>query len=727
MDEEERHLNVCIVLMFHSGFWSNFNMGYTVLSLIVLLFASSAFALPTFEEVKSSHKNSDAVLLDRHRKVIHELRVDSKGRRLEWVGLGDISPALINSVIHSEDRRFYEHGGVDWQAAGSALIGNLFGKTRRGASTISMRLASMVEKGLTPKASKRTFKQKWDQMKAARVIESLWTKQEIIEAYLNLVTFRGELQGIAAAARGLFGKEPHGLDESEVLLLAVLIRSPNASAEEVSRRACLLRETMKATAPCKDLTGLAEATLTRPYMIRQRTALAPHVAHTLLNSANSSVRSTLDCDLQRFAAAALGRHIGAVKSQNVTEGAVLVAENRTGEILAYVGNIGDESSAWYVNGVKAKRQAGSTLKPFLYALALERRLLTPASLLDDSPLDVPTAAGIYKPENYESDFKGMVSVRTALASSLNVPAVRVIHLTGVGPFVQKLRDMRFSHLESEDYYGPSVALGSADVSLYELVNAYRTLASGGVWSEMRLTPEKDKAKGRRVFSRETAFLVSDILSDREARSTTFGLENPLATRFWTSVKTGTSKDMRDNWCIGYSRKYTVGVWVGNFSGYSMWNVSGVTGAAPVWLEIMNWLHKDSASEPPQKPDGLITRQIEFQDGIEPIRVEIFERGTERMSMDVNHSHKAPRITYPADGTIIALDPDIPEENQIIVFEAQMSDGPFRWALNNENIGNTNDIVSWKPKDGKYVLSILDDRNKLVDSVKFKVRGMKYSE
>lgn len=711
----------------HYGLQGGFGVGYAILALAVLLIGSNALALPAFQEVKSSHKKSDALLLDRHGKVIHELRVDSMGRRLEWVGLGEISPALIKSVIHSEDRRFYEHRGVDWTAAGSAALGYLFGKTQRGASTLTMQLASMLDKSLTPRGSKKTIPQKWAQMKAATDIESTWTKKEIIEAYLNLVTFRGELQGIAAAARGLFGKEPHGLAENEALLLAVLIRSPNASGADVSHRVCRLRESMKSSTRCEDLESLVDRTLTVPYLLRQRVALAPHVAHALLNGTTSSVLSTLDGDLQRFAAAALGHHIGAVRSQNVMDGAVLVVENRTGEILAYVGNIGKESSAWHVDGVRGKRQAGSTLKPFLYALALERRLLTPASLLDDSPLDVSTSTGIYKPENYESDYKGMVSVRTALASSLNVPAVRVINVTGVGPFVQKLRDMRFSHLESDDYYGPSVALGSADVSLYELVNAYRTLANRGVWSKVKLTPEKTKGKGTRVFTEETAFVVTDILSDREARSATFGLENPLVTRFWTAAKTGTSKDMRDNWCIGYSSRYTVGVWVGNFSGHSMWNVSGVAGAAPVWLEIMNWLHKDSKSRPPQRPAGVIASQVQFKDGVEPERAEIFKGGTERTSIAIARGHEEPRIAYPADGTIIALDPDIPEENQVIVFEAEAPDKLSRWVLNNEDIGPANDIVLWKPRNGKYVLSILNSEDKIVDSIEFKVRGTKAAD
>ena len=193
--------------------------------------------------------------------------------------------------------------------------------------------------------------------------------------------------------------------------------------------------------------------------------------------------------------------------------------------------------------------------------------------------------------------------RVALASSLNVPAVKTLSLVGIEPFLDKLRQLGIKGLnESGDFYGPSLALGSADVSLWELVNAYRTLANEGKWSELRLIPGENPLKPRRNrYFQKSAFLVSDILSDREARSVTFGLENPLSTRFWTAVKTGTSKDMRDNWCIGYSRKYTVGVWMGNFSGEPMWNVSGITGAAPVWMEMMDFLHRNDARSKERAP------------------------------------------------------------------------------------------------------------------------------
>lgn len=692
----------------------------------LLLIASPAYALPSFQDVKDSYKKSDAVLLDRHGKVIHELRIDPKVRRLEWASLRDISPALINAVIHSEDKRFYKHNGVDFWAVGSAVLRYPLTKAPRGASTITMQLAAMLDKGLKPKDSKRSLKQKWNQMNAAQEIEKEWSKQEILEAYLNLIFFRGEIQGVSAASRGLFDKEPNGLNESESLILASLIRSPNAHADEVAKRACALNAAINAQIHCEDIKATVQRSLSTAYSIKQQITLAPHVAHQLLKT--GKVISTLDGKLQRYATEVLQHQLELMKNQNVHDGAVLVVENKTGDVLAYVANSGLYSSAIYVDGIKARRQAGSTLKPFLYAIAFERRILTPASVLNDRPLDVSTALGIYKPQNYENDYKGMVSARTALASSLNIPAVKTLSLISVESFIQRLRQMGFSQLESDEYYGLSLALGSTDVSLWGMTNAYRMLANNGIWSDLRLRFANYKERRKRVFSEEAAFLASSILSDRAARGATFGLENPLSTRFWTAVKTGTSKDMRDNWCIGYSDKYTVGVWVGNFSGEPMWDVSGISGAAPVWLEIMNYLHSNSASIPPKLPAGILEKRIKFQDEAEPERTEWFIKGTEPPGLIANEAYiyfnRTPvnsRITYPLNNTIIALDPDIPEEQQLLFFEAETDEVEFDWALNNKKIEGSETMVKWKPRKGRYILSLTDKQNIVIDIVEFEVR------
>ncbi len=697
--------------------------------LLLFLFPNEgALALPSYQEVRTSYVKSDSLLLDRNGELLHELRTDQNRRRLDWTLLQDISSALKEAVIQAEDKRFYAHAGVDYRSMGTALFKGLTSESLRGASTITMQLASMLDRSLQPRKGKRSVWQKGKQILAAIKMEKSWSKTEILEAYLNLVPFRGELQGIAAASRGLLGKDPHGLDRSESLILASLIRSPNASPEEVARRGSSLGEAMKWPSGNQEMLLKVRQVFEGPKFLRPQLALAPQVARKLLGERphKPATVCTLERNLQRFTQESLRQHLLPLRRQNVKDGAILIVENRTGEVLAYVSYSGDPSQSRFVDGVQAKRQAGSTLKPFLYALAFDERILTPASLLDDSPLNIAVATGIYQPRNYDSQFRGLVTSRIALASSLNVPAVRTLSLVGVEPFLKILRQLGIKGLnESGNFYGPSLAVGSADISLWEEVNAYRTLARGGEWSELRLTPDSNFPPiPKKIFSREAAFLISDILSDRDARSLTFGLENPLATRFWTAVKTGTSKDMRDNWCIGYSSKYTVGVWAGNFTGEPMWNVSGITGAAPVWTEVMNWLHRNDTNPKMEIPVHVVSRQVKFPQGLESSREEWFISGTEPNLKDQRIGEYTQRIVYPQPGTVIALDPDIPPDLQKIFFVSQIHEAGLRWRLNNEELGMAGKPFPWTPSSGKYLLSIADNKGRAVDSVRFEVRGPK---
>ncbi|HEY6874037.1 MAG TPA: penicillin-binding protein 1C [Geobacteraceae bacterium] len=722
---------VRLSIAFLCGFAALREIAFAALFVLAVL-ATEAKALPSFPEVKAAHRSSEAVILDRHGEVLHELRIDKTGRRLDWTELKDISPSLVKAVLQSEDRHFYGHGGVDWKAVGAAAIGRLFGSKKRGASTVSMQLAVMLQTGGAPKGRK-TLGQKWDQMTAAHALEGSWKKDEILEAYLNLVTFRGELQGIAAASRGVFDKEPAGLDDRESAVLAALIRAPNAPPAEVGRRAATLSRSLSPGTDDAALRQFAIECLSRPYRLHPRTALAPHLARRLTAAGGSGgkkgagpavrrLRSTLDLRLQRMARDILRQQLNALAGRNVGEGAVLVVENATGNVLAYVGSAGDSQ----VDGVTARRQAGSTLKPFLYGLAVEKRLLTAASILDDSPLHIPTERGLYVPHDYDHRSRGPVSVRTALASSLNIPAVRTQLLVGTEPFAERLRRAGFDLRQPAEYYGFSLALGTADVSLFELVNAYRMLAEGGLWSPLRLMPTASE-KAKRVMNRDAVAIVADILADRSSRSIAFGLDNPLTTRFWSAAKTGTSKDMRDNWCVGFSRRYAVGVWVGNFSGEPMWNVSGVAGAAPVWLEIMNYLHREMRSDPPSGTAGVVVARTGFPDGAEAERDELFLAGTEPRHGGISSRRGAsrliPRIAYPPEGTIIVLDPDIPDENQLVFFEAGNADGGgVRWRLNDTVLPAGEEGRRWAPRPGRYKLALTDDTGKTLDAVSFEVRG-----
>lgn len=707
-------------------------MGSLLLSTLLSLwpaFNTTPPPLPSFQDIRTAHRPSDKRLLDRSGVVIHELRTDMQRRLLAWTPLAEISPALQTAVLAAEDRRFYRHNGVDYSALVAAAIQRITGGPRRGASTISMQLGSMLEPHHQPSSGSRTLSQKWDQMQHAWTLERSWSKTEILEAYLNLVSFRGELQGVAAAASVLFRKSPHGLTQAEASVLAVLLRSPNASQNTVTHRVQALQKILGTETTQQELDALGLAitqALDAPPGFGPRIDLAPHVAHRLLRDTQTAttVRSTLDAALQRVLNDILHRHILAVQERNVRDGAVLVVENATGNVLAYVGSSGDLSSARYVDGVQARRQAGSTLKPFLYGLALDQRLLTPASVLKDLPLNVSVVGGLYRPQNYDEVFTGLVTVRTALAASLNIPAVRTLALIGADVFVQQLRRLGFTGMtQPGDYYGPSLALGSADISLWELVNAYRTLANGGIWGPLQLRAgDSGPTADQRVYSEASTFLIAHILSDRERRSPTFGLHNALATRFWSAVKTGTSKEMRDNWCVGFSRNYTVGVWVGNFSGKPMWNVSGITGAAPVWQEVMAWLHRTQPSPAPSPPAGVVSQNVSFPDQIEPARAEWFLSGTEPGGLQQILARETTRILSPIHGTIIALDPDIPMARQRLVFEAQASQSDLRWVLDGKNFAFATQPQLWTPLSGKHILSLVDMDGHPLDTIRFEVRG-----
>jgi penicillin-binding protein 1C len=489
---------------------------------------------------------------------------------------------------------------------------------------------------------------------------------------------------------------------------------------------CNANEQSGINSPCAELQALALQTLDPNNQHIPQDSIAPHLAQKLLLQPGARVATTLDANLQRVAIQSMREHLLSLNGQNAKDAAAIVIDNKTGDVLAYVGSSGELSDAANVDGVSALRQAGSTLKPFLYGKAIDERLLTAASVLDDSPIQLITPMGLYIPQNYDRDFKGTISVRTALASSLNVPAVRTLGLVGVDNFTRTLRTYGLTSLtEDGDHYGFSLALGGVDIRLSELTNAYRALANQGEWRPLRFTIA-ERAKGnKQVLSRQAAFIVADILADKGARALTFGLENPLATRMWTAAKTGTSKDMRDNWCIGFSSRYTVGVWVGNFNGEPMRDVSGVSGAAPIWRDLMDYLHRGNASASPKPPRGIVAQQVRFSPAIESPRTESFLVGTETGEIRLVASNSTDqqvhaKILYPTNGTIIAMDPDIPANHQRVQLSAKGSE-QIAWAMDGNDIGSGTDI-GWIPTGGRHRLVLNDPQGNELDAVSFEVRG-----
>jgi len=751
--------------------------------LLAVCAMDAAHAVATFDEVKRDFKPSETLVLDRNGELIQRLRTDKAVRRGQWVALPDVSPALRTALVLSEDKRFYEHSGVDWRAVSAAAWGNLWNTKTRGASTISMQLAGLLDEDWRAGAGGRSVAQKVGQTVSAQILEARWRKDQILEAYLNLVPFRGEMVGIDALSRTLFGKAAHGLDEREAAIAAALVRAPNAKAAQVSQRACGVLKTMQAPArvDCEGLDLFAVAALQRKAFDASE-GVAPHLARRLLalrapsplpsprgrgsnspernesallplppgegggegsaNSKSPSMRSTLRAPLQRFAVQTLTQQLRELRGRHVEDGAVVVLDNATGEVLAWVGSSGELSDAAEVDGVLALRQPGSTLKPFLYAQAIAEKRITAASLLEDSSSQIQTANGLYIPQNYDRQFKGLVSARTALGASLNVPAVRTLVMVSPDAFHKQLRAVGLPLKESGDYYGYSLALGSSEVSLLSLTNAYRTLANGGRYSAPSLA-KNPKPVFRQALDARAVFIATDIMADPMARARTFGTDSILATRFWTAVKTGTSKDMRDNWAMGFSQRYTVGVWVGNASGAPMWDVSGTSGAAPIWAAIMNYLHKTERSRAPTPPAGLVQSRTQFgtQGGtpLEAARNEWFIQGTEQVVFALNSGagdtrpakasrpstrpaaepDAPPRITAPTTGTIIALDPDIPPKHQRISFSAEGRG--TRWLMDGKEFAR-GPQAQWMPWPGRHVVQLVDAGGKVADEIRFEVRG-----
>ncbi len=708
--------------------------------------AGFCWAAGSFEQEKQAFISSESLLLDRHGEVIHRLRTDSSVRRGQWVALADISPALRSAMVLSEDRRFYEHSGVDWRAVSAAAWGNVLNQRTRGASTLSMQLASLLEDGPRKGSQRRDVLDKTRQAFAATVLERQWRKDQILEAYLNLVPFRGEIQGIDALSRTLFGKAAHGLDEREAAVTAALVRAPNASAKAVAQRACGVLKTMQSAdgQNCDAVLAFTEAVLPRK-AFAPSDGMAPHLAQQLLaKAAAGRVRSSLDARLQRLATQMLQQHLQELQGRNVEDGAVVVIDNASGQVLAYVGSSGELGDAQNVDQAAALRQAGSTLKPFLYAQAIAEKRLTAASLIEDSAAQIPTASGLYIPQNYDRSFKGWVSVRTALGASLNVPAVRALVMVSPDAFARQLRALGLPLRQEGDFYGYSLALGSADVSLLSLTNAYRALANGGRCSAVSFKPPASAAF-KDCMDARASYIISDILRDPMARARTFGTDSVLATRINAAVKTGTSKDMRDNWAIGYSSRYTVGVWVGNASGASMWDVSGTTGAAPVWAALMQYLHPQGETGLPaaKPPAGLVQAATRYGQRQEAARQEWYIDGTQQhtLSQDAPDLIAAPatfhwaggskasqkpaqqavaaRILQPAPGSIIALDPDIPPERQRLRLQADQAS--VKWRMAGKTIAQGAQ-AQWLPWPGKHRIELLDAQGKVLDEVQIEVRG-----
>jgi len=531
-------------------------------------------------------------LEDRYGAPLRAVRAGG-GRLQTWVPLAGIDPRVIQAFIALEDRRFADHPGVDLRAVVRAARDNLrAGRVVSGASTLTMQLARQLV------GSDRDWPGKLHQAAWALRIERHLDKQQILEQYLNRVPMGQGSVGVPAAARLYFDADVDHVSLGQAASLAAIARSPSLDNPLVSPARARARRAM--TLARMVAAGFVSATeaeraAAEPLLVAgRRPFLAPHFTTQLLLRAETdggsrlagTIRTSLDLALQDAAAAEVRHTVAVLRDRHVHHAAAVVLDNRSGEILAWVGSPDFwADTTGQVDMVTSPRQPGSTLKPFVYGLAFDRGF-TAASVLPDVARVYQTATGPYRPRNYDRSFHGPVRAREALASSFNIPAVELVNRLSTGSVLHTLHLAGFASLEhGPEYYGLGLALGVGDVTLLELANAYRALANGGVWHPAAwLAGAPGRANdvaGRRVMSVGAATLVLDILADPAARLAGFGPGSALELPFSAATKTGTSRHFTDNWAVVTTAGFTVAAWVGNFSGRAMRGVSGVTGAAPL--------------------------------------------------------------------------------------------------------------------------------------------------
>ncbi len=560
---------------------------------------------------------------DRSGILFREFLNDEQGRG-QWKPLNQIAPEMINATIAVEDRRFRYHPGVDPLAILRAIYEDIkAGGMKAGGSTITQQVLRNIYH--RPRTIVNKVVEAWQALR----LERMMTKKEILEQYLNRAPYGNQLTGIEAASRYYFDKPASDLSLAEAAFLAGLPNSPTSLnpyqsfKATMQRQRIVLRRVYDQKLVSRDAydRALIQPVQLTPPEVNFRAPHAVQMAEAEFHDRPdvASITLTIDYPLQQSITWALRSHLAQLKRKNVSNAAVVVIENKTGAIRALVGSADffNEDNEGQVNGATALRQPGSSIKPFMYVRALEGPF-TPATVLPDLPTHIPDDRGDYIPENYDRRYHGPVRLRVALACSYNVPAVRTIQVVGIGTLYQSMQLAGITSLtEPVEYYGYGLTLGNAEVSLLELTNAYRTFPSDGVYTPFHLvrsalsidghpvqTPDDPREHARRqIYDPRAAFLITHILKDYTARRPAFG--NAFHFPFECAVKTGTTKDYRDNWTLGYTTEYTVGVWAGNFNASPMHGVSGVTGAGQIFYDVMMLVHEHSTPLDFSVPDGLV--------------------------------------------------------------------------------------------------------------------------
>lgn len=552
-----------------------------------------------------TNERPSTVVVDRRGEVISEQR-SSFGTRSERVDAAALPHPLVEATLAAEDVRFRSHFGVDPIAMARAAWHDLRARrTVEGGSTITQQVAKLLVARQTGAPVPRTFAAKLRLAVIALRLEHRLTKNEILALYLNLAPYGNQVEGAARASREYFGRDASTLTPSEAAFLAALPQQPtryNPWRDPAGARARQIHVLTvmhdRGWLSAGDFTAargerLALSRTTAPL-------LAPHFVERVLNQPGADgarrIETTLDAGLQRTVEGIIASHRADLTAHHAANVAVAVLDNHSGAWLAWEGsgNYFDRANGGAIDGVISPRQPGSALKPFTYASAFERGF-HPGRVLADVPSQFPTAEPgvLYSPRNYDGQYRGPLLAREALAGSENVPAVALASEVGVPAIARLLRSAGLSTLgDNADHYGLGLTLGNAEVRLDQLVAAYAMLARGGETVPTHLitaidgTPVKSADASVRVVSARSAFWITDVLSDDEARAFVFGRGGSLEFPFTVAAKTGTSQAYHDNWTLGYTRDVTVGVWVGNFDRTPLRESSGVTGAGPIFHDVM---------------------------------------------------------------------------------------------------------------------------------------------
>ena len=637
----------------------SFKVGLLTVGLAILSVWYFTRDLPNPKLLETRQVPQTTKIFDRNGKLLFNIYTD---QNRTVVPLGEIPDSLKRATIAIEDKDFYKHRGFDIFGIIRAARKTVFERTLQGGSTITQQLVKSVF--LSPE---RTISRKIKELYLAFRVEMAFSKDRILEIYLNQVPYGGTAWGVAATAEQYFGKNVRDLTLAESAFLAGLPAAPSyyspygQNPQRAKDRQKLVLSRMVEEhyisndeadrAFFEDLKIRPAATdIKAPHFVMYiREYLAQKYGEAVVSQGGLKVTTSVDLDIQEMTQKQVADNIEKIKNLRVSNGAALVTKPETGEILAMVGskNFFDQSIDGNVNVTVALRQPGSSIKPINYATALYKRLITPATVLMDVPTTFSGSPKPYKPVNYDGKYHGPVQVRYALANSYNIPAVKVLALNGVGEMIKMAREMGITSFEDESRYGLSLTLGGGEVRMTEMAGAFGVFANGGERVDLtsilkvetaggRILEEFRQKAGKRVLPAEVTFLISTILSDNGSRSAAFGPSSFLNIAGKTvAVKTGTTDDKRDNWTIGYTPSYLVAAWVGNNDNTPMhpYLSSGITGAAPIWNGIMKELLRDKVDEKFKIPSGVNGIEIcavtggKKVDGC-PGRFEYFIAGTE---------------------------------------------------------------------------------------------------